>query len=48
VAPIFDFLYTYAWFASLLIAGIAHIMLSVVFPPPATETAGSDTQGANR
>jgi NCS1 family nucleobase:cation symporter-1 len=48
VAPIFDFLYTYAWFVSLLIAGIAHIILSTVFPPPATEAAGSDEQGASR
>ena len=41
-------LYTYAWFVSLLIAGIAHIILSTVFPPPAPETAGSDEQGASR
>jgi len=48
VAPIFDFLYTYAWFVSLLIAGIAHTILSTAFPPPATNAAGSDEQGASR
>ena len=39
---------TYAWFVSLLIAGIVYIILSTAFPPPATETAGSDEQGASR
>jgi len=45
VAPIFASLYTYAWFVSLLIAGIVHIVLSTAFPPPATTVTGGDIQG---
>jgi NCS1 family nucleobase:cation symporter-1 len=45
VAPTFDGLYTYAWFVSLLIAGIAHIVLSIAFPAPATVIAGGNNQG---
>jgi NCS1 family nucleobase:cation symporter-1 len=48
VAAIFESLYTYAWFVSLLIAGIAHLILSTAFPPPAAKAAGSDEQGASR
>ena len=33
---IFDTLYTYAWFISLALAGVMHILLSVIAPPPRT------------
>ncbi len=39
---------TYAWFVSLLIAGVAHMILSTAFPPPSTETGGVDKKGASR
>jgi cytosine/uracil/thiamine/allantoin permease len=48
VAPIFESLYTYAWFVSLLIAGFAHIILSTTFPPPATQATDGEEKGANR
>ncbi len=48
VAPIFESLYTYAWFVSLLIAGIFYIILSNAFPPPEAEAGGGDQQGAKR
>jgi len=37
--------YTYAWFVSLLIAGLVHIVLSIAFPAPATKIAGGENQG---
>jgi NCS1 family nucleobase:cation symporter-1 len=48
VASIFESLYTYAWFVSLLIAGVAHMILSTAFPPPSTDTGGFDKKGASR
>ena len=48
VAPIFESLYTYAWFVSLLIAGLAHIVLSTTFPPPAAQRVVGDEEGASR
>src|SRR5262249_55032402 len=32
--PFFETLYTYAWFVSLLIAGVCHILFTVISPPP--------------
>jgi nucleobase:cation symporter-1, NCS1 family len=32
VAPIFDSIYTYAWFVSVLVAGLSYVILSRVFP----------------
>ncbi len=34
VPDILDTLYTYAWFVSLLVAGVVHVALTAVFPPP--------------
>jgi NCS1 family nucleobase:cation symporter-1 len=34
VPAIFDTLYTYAWFVSLLLAGVCHVALTAAFPPP--------------
>ena len=48
VPPIFESLYTYAWFVSLLIAGLAHIVLSTTFPPPAAQRVVGDEEGASR
>ena len=48
VAPIFESFYTYAWFVSLLIAGLAHIVLSTAFPPPAAQGVVGDEKGASR
>ena len=41
-------LYTYAWFVSLLIVGVAHMILSTAFPPPSTGTGGVEKKGASR
>ncbi len=32
---LFDTLYTYAWFVSLLLAGVTHLLLTALFPEPA-------------
>lgn len=37
--PLFDTLYTYAWFVSLAIAGVTHVLLTSIAPPPRTERA---------
>ena len=48
VAPVFESLYTYAWFVSLLIAAITYIFLSTAFPLRSTEARGENLQGASR
>lgn len=35
VSPFFDTLYTYAWFVSLFLSGGVHVLLTMLFPPPA-------------
>ena len=47
VAPAFDFLYTYAWFVSLSLAGITHYALSAAFPLSATEAPEPDQSTRN-
>jgi len=42
VAPIFESIYIYAWFVSLLTAGIGHIILSTAFPRPAKAAGGGE------
>jgi len=39
VAPIFDTLYTYAWFVSLALAGVVHVLLTLASPPTARSAA---------
>ncbi|HYE57352.1 MAG TPA: NCS1 family nucleobase:cation symporter-1 [Rhodothermales bacterium] len=43
VAPFFDSLYAYGWFASLFIAGAVHVALSAAFPP--VEALRADAAG---
>jgi NCS1 family nucleobase:cation symporter-1 len=47
VAPLFESLYTHAWFVSLFIAGIAYISFSTAFPPLAPTMGSGKQQGAS-